>query len=279
MIFVGTSGWQYRDWAGRVYPRGLPSGRWLERYTGLFPTVELNASFYRLPSTNAFEAWRHRTPDGFVMAVKASRYLTHMRRLVDPRDPVALLWSRARHLGPRLGPVLFQLPPSFELDLDRLQGLLEVLPRGMRPAVEVRHRSWLDDRVFDLLDRHGAAFVLADRPGARVPSIVTGGWTYIRFHQGTRRSAGYRPDKLRRWADRIAAFPAGGVFVYFNNDPGAAAVRDAQTLNRLLCDRGCRVARPSTDAVTPVPVSAPRERTEGRARRHAEDRVSGPVLP
>ncbi len=258
MIRVGTSGWQYRDWASRVYPRGLATGRWLEHYADLFTTVELNASFYRLPTANAFEGWRRRTPEGFEMAVKASRYLTHIRRLGDPADPVRLFWSRAVCLGPRLGPVLFQLPPTFRLDLERLRGLLEVLPAGMRPAIEVRHRSWFDDRVFDLLDRHGAAFVLADRPGARIPTIVTGGWSYIRFHQGTQQSAGYRPAKLRRWADRIAGLSAGDVFAYFNNDPGAAAVRDARTLVRLLDDRGCRVARPSAEAQTPGAVSAVR---------------------
>ena len=251
MITVGTSGWQYRDWAGRVYPRGLSSERWLEHYATLFPTVELNASFYRLPTTKAFEAWRRRTPDGFLMAVKASRYLTHMRRLIDPAEPVELLWSRARLLGPRLGPVLFQLPPSFELDIERLRALLEALPSRMRPAVEFRHGSWFDDRVFDLLDRSGAAFVLADRPGARVPPVVTGGWSYIRFHQGTPLSAGYRTAKLRRWADRIASLGAKDAYVYFNNDPGGAAVRDAETLSRLVRARGCDVAHPAAvDATT-----------------------------
>jgi uncharacterized protein YecE (DUF72 family) len=241
---VGTSGWQYRDWASRVYPPGVPPARWLEHYSTMFSTVELNASFYRLPTTRAFEGWRVRTPDGFVMAVKASRYLTHIRRLNDPKGPLEFFWSRARALGSRLGPVLIQLPPSLEFDVERLTHLLAAIPDGMRAALEVRHPSWHDDRVFDQIDRRGVAFVLADRPDARVPPVVTGGWSYIRFHQGRREAADYAPAKLRRWADRIAVLPATETFVYFNNDRGGAAVRDALTLSRLLIDRGCRVPLP-----------------------------------
>ncbi len=245
MIFVGTSGWQYDSWRGRFYPPDLPKSRWLEFFVTRFPTVELNNSFYRLPSEAAFRGWRDRTPDGFVMAVKASRYLTHIRRLRDPKDPVDLFWSRARELGPRLGPVLIQLPPKFACDLERLEGLLKVLPKGMRPAVEFRDPSWEVKRVYDLLDANGAALVLADRPGARVPEVVTGGWSYIRFHQGQSGIADYTRDRLRRWADRIATMPASDVFVYFNNDPGGAAVRDAKALTKLLEARACRVSSPA----------------------------------
>jgi uncharacterized protein YecE (DUF72 family) len=207
--------------------------------------VELNNSFYRLPSDAAFRSWRDRTPDGFVMAVKASRYLTHLRRLREPKDPVELFWSRASNLGPRLGPVLIQLPPRFGVDLERLRGLLAVLPHAMRPAFEFRDPSWMVKQVYELLDASGAALVAADRPGARVPDVVTGGWSYVRFHQGRPSVPGYRRDKLRRWADRIAGLLATDVFVYFNNDPGGAAVRDAEALTGMLERRGCRVARPA----------------------------------
>jgi uncharacterized protein YecE (DUF72 family) len=244
MIHVGTSGWQYRDWRGRFYPERLPQSKWLEHYVTEFPTVELNNSFYRLPSEAAFDAWRERTPDGFVMAVKASRYLTHIRRLRDPKEPLELFWSGARRLGPRRGRVLSQLPPRFGLDLVRLADLLRVLPNGMRAAFEFRDASWMVKQVYELLDSAGAALVLADRPGARVDPVVTGGWSYVRFHQGRQDRPGYTRDKLRRWADGIAGLRARDVFVYFNNDPGAAAIRDAHVMTELLADRGCDVARP-----------------------------------
>jgi uncharacterized protein YecE (DUF72 family) len=242
VIRVGTSGWQYDDWRGVLYPRGLPKERWLEAFARRFATVEVNNSFYRLPSEETFARWREDTPEGFLMAVKASRFITHVRRLRDCRDPVRLLWSRARRLGPRLGPVLFQLPPGFRADPARLEDLLDVLPDGMRAAFEFRDRSWWTDDVLGMLDGRGCAVVLADRPGARVPGTVTGGWAYLRFHQGTERGPGYRREKLRRWAGRIVALDAAETFVYFNNDTGGAAVRDAETLRELLRERGAAVS-------------------------------------
>jgi uncharacterized protein YecE (DUF72 family) len=182
------------------------------------------------------------------MAVKASRYLTHIRRLREPKEPVELFWSRAQRLGPRLGPVLIQLPPTFGLDLVRLADLLQVLPHGMRAAFEFRDPTWMVKQVYELLDRAGAAVVLADRPGARIDPVVTGGWSYVRFHQGREDQPGYTRDKLRRWADRIAGLRARDVFVYFNNDPGAAAIRDAHAMAELLAERGCDVARPRPGA-------------------------------
>jgi uncharacterized protein YecE (DUF72 family) len=245
MIHVGTSGWQYRDWRGAFYPEGLSQRAWLGCYAATFPTVELNNSFYHLPSEAAFDAWRERTPDGFVFAVKASRYITHVRRLREPHDPVELFWSRARRLGPKLGPVLFQLPPRFALDLDRLRGVLAVLPDGLRAAFEFRDDSWMVGEVHDQLEAAGAALVLADRPRARVADVVTGGWSYVRFHQGRAAQPGYTRRKLRRWAHRIAALTADDVFVYFNNDAGAAAVRDALAMRELLARLGCAVALPA----------------------------------
>ncbi len=234
MIRVGTSGWQYDDWRGRFYPEDLPKRRWLGHFAARFPTVEVNNSFYRLPSTETFARWREETPEAFVMAVKASRFITHIRRLRDCREPVTLLWSRARELGSRLGPVLFQLPPHFGADVGLLQRFLRVLPQGMRAAFEFRDPSWETEEVHHALDRAGAALVLADRPGARVEGVVTGGWSYVRFHQGRWTAPDYTREKLRRWAARIDALPADEVFVYFNNDTGGAAVRDAMTLSALL---------------------------------------------
>lgn len=233
-VLVGTSGWQYDDWRGRFYPKDLPKTRWLEYFSRAFPTVEVNNTFYQLPKEETFIAWRDASADGFVVAIKASRYITHIRRLRECRDPVRLLWSRCRRLGKKLGPVLFQLPPNFKADVDLLRGFLRLLPQTMRAAFEFRHPSWESDETRRALDEAGCALVLADRPGARVPTVVTGGWSYIRFHQGTLVSPGYRRSKLRRWADRIAAMPAGETFVYFNNDTGGAAVQDARTLTELL---------------------------------------------
>ncbi len=234
---VGTSGWQYDDWRGRFYPEGLSKRRWLEHFSAHFPTVEVNNSFYRLPEAETFARWRAETKDRFLFAVKASRFITHIRRLRDCREPVELLWSRARALGPKLGPILFQLPPHFPADPSLLEGFVGALPADMRAAFEFRDPSWERDDAYAVLDRAGAALVLADSPGATVPDVVTGGWAYVRFHQGQRLAPGYRREKLRRWADRIARLSAAEVYAYFNNDTGGAAVRDALTLTELLAGR------------------------------------------
>ena len=233
-ISVGTSGWVYRDWRDRVYPAGLPQRAWLHHLSRRFATIEINASFYRLPSPETFEGWSRQVPDGFVFAVKMSRYLTHLRRLREPADPVERFWHAATRLGPALGPVLCQFPPNFSRDLSLLGEFLSVLPSGMRAAFEFRHPSWHDDDVWSALDRAGAATVIAHRPLARPPLSVTGGWSYLRFHQGSLLGPGYRHMTLARWARRIEELPADRTYVYFNNDPGGAAVRDAERLAALL---------------------------------------------
>ena len=244
MIRVGTSGWQYRDWRGRFYPEGLPQRRWLEHYATRFPTVEVNASFYHLPTAETFTHWRVATPPGFVIAPKMSRFVTHIRRLRGCEEPVGTFLERARHLEDKLGPVLVQLPPTLRADVPLLEDFVHLLQPETRWAIEFRHGSWRSDDVQRILDARGVALVLADRPGARVPEVVTGGWSYLRFHQGTREGPGYRREKLVRWADRIVGLPAGDVFAYFNNDAGAAAPRDAEILSRLLAERGGDVAMP-----------------------------------
>jgi uncharacterized protein YecE (DUF72 family) len=239
MLWVGTSGWHYRDWIGRFYPEDMEVSAWLRYYAERFSTVELNNSFYRLPERTTFESWARQAPEGFVMAVKASRYLTHIRRLREPDDAVARLWSAAEGLGSMLGPVLFQFPPSMGADVDRLRRLLEVLPGSMRAAFEFRHASWFTTEVYDALDRAGAALVWADAPGRRLGALpMTGKWAYVRFHRGRRTAPGYRRSKLARWADRLAGLDATDVFAYFNNDAEAAAVHDASLLGTLLEQRG-----------------------------------------
>jgi uncharacterized protein YecE (DUF72 family) len=246
-ILVGTSGWQYRDWRGRFYPRAVPQKGWLAYFSARFPIVEVNNTFYNLPKEETFVAWRDGSADGFLIGVKASRYITHIQRLREPREPVELLWSRCRLLGPKLGPVLFQLPPNFGVEVERLEALLGVLPEGMKAAFEFRHPSWETGEVQGILDRARCALVLADRPGARVPSVVTGGWSYVRFHQGNPDGPEYSRDKLRRWADKIAGLDAAEVFVFFNNDPGGAAIRDARSLTALLASRGADVRGPEPE--------------------------------
>ena len=233
-VRIGTSGWVYRDWKDHVYPPGLPQGRWLEHIADRFPTVELNASFYRLPPRRTFDGWRARVPASFLFAVKMSRYLTHIRRLRDPAEPIGRFWEAASGLGPALGPVLFQFPPGFGVEHELLRETLALLPTGMRAAFEFRDPSWETDDVLQALDAAGAAWVLADWPGTRVTPHVTGGWSYIRFHKGTSKTFGYPPAKLRGWAERIATLPSASTFCYFNNDPGGAAVRDAEALRALL---------------------------------------------
>jgi uncharacterized protein YecE (DUF72 family) len=249
-IWIGTSGWQYDSWRGRFYPKDLPKARWLEFYADRFPVVEVNNSFYRLPSEASFGRWRNSTPERFLIAPKMSRYVTHIRRLRDAGDSMALFWSRAVILGPKLGPLLFQLPPTFVADPERLRTFVKLIPREARAAFEFRHPSWETDEVRAILDASGAALVLADRPGWRVAPRVTGGWSYIRFHQGKPLGAAYPRSKLRRWADRIVGLPADDVYVFFNNDPGGAAIRDAGTMFELLEKRGARLARPGLASST-----------------------------
>ncbi len=229
-VWIGTSGWQYADWRGRFYPRGLPLGRWLEAYAAGFTTVESNNAFYRLPDRHVFEAWRDRTPDDFVMAVKVSRFLTHIRRLREPQEAVARFVDRTGGLGDKLGPVLLQLPPQMRRDDDRLAATLDAFPRTYRVAVEFRHDSWFAPDVRALLEERRAALCLADRKGPLTPVWRTADWTYLRFHEGR---ANPRPcygrTALDSWAQRLAGTWSleADVFVYFNNDPRGCAPRDA----------------------------------------------------
>jgi uncharacterized protein YecE (DUF72 family) len=236
-VLTGTSGWQYKDWRGVFYPPGCPQRLWLESYSARFPTVESNNAFYRLPSRETFADWGRRTPPGFVMAVKASRYLTHIKRLRDPEEPVHRLMEHAAGLGDRLGPVLLQLPPTLRADADALDACLRCFPAGTRVAVEPRHDSWWTDEVRAVLERRGAALCWADRRARPVtPLWRTADWGYVRFHEGIARPwPHYGRQALHTWVARIAdTWPASAdVHVYFNNDPGGAAVRDAQAFTRM----------------------------------------------
>jgi uncharacterized protein YecE (DUF72 family) len=257
-VLVGTSGWQYRDWRGVLYPPGVAQRGWLEYYAGHFRTVENNASFYRLPSGETFAGWRAKTPDGFVMAVKASRYLTHVRRLRDPAEPVERLLRAAAGLGDRLGPVLLQLPPNMPADAGALDETLREFARaghaqglwpgghGVRVAVEFRHQSWWVPQIRLLLERHGAALCWTDRLGRpTAPLWRTADWGYLRFHEGAAQPwPRYGAQALRGWAKRTAdTWPDGAdVFAYFNNDQGGAAPHDAASFATIVRRAGRQVS-------------------------------------
>jgi uncharacterized protein YecE (DUF72 family) len=242
-IRIGTSGFIYEHWRGRFYP---PSARGseLELYARTYDTVELNVTFYRMPPSSTFRSWAARVPDGFLFSVKASRYLTHVRRLKDPRPAVELLVERARELGNRLGPILIQLPPDLERDLDSLEATLDAFPAGIRLAVEPRHRSWFVEKVRDALTERNVALCVADRRGAITPLWRTADWVYLRFHAGraTPRSC-YATADLEVWAERLetgwGSNPTG--FAYFNNDGNGCALRDASRYARALERRGVAV--------------------------------------
>jgi uncharacterized protein YecE (DUF72 family) len=240
-VRIGCSGWNYASWRNDFYPPRLPASRWLEHYATVFDTVEVNSTFYRLAKRDAVARWVEQTPPGFLFAVKASRYLTHMKRLTDIErglqrfyDPIMPLVEAAR-----LGPVLWQLPASFHRDDERLAALLDAVaqyPPG-RHCVEFRHPSWFTEEVYELLRWHGAALVIGDRKGLDFqPRLIVGDWTFVRFHHGHRgRRGNYSPAELGEWAQRIREWARrADVYAYFNNDWEVFAPRNALALKRLL---------------------------------------------
>jgi uncharacterized protein YecE (DUF72 family) len=243
-IRIGTSGFIYEHWRRRFYPPPA-RGSELELYARTFDTVELNVTFYRMPPSSTFRSWAARVPEGFLFAVKASRYLTHVRRLKEPRASVELLVERASELGSHLGPILIQLPPDLELDLVALEETLDAFPAGIRLAVEPRHASWFVEDVRAALTERNVALCVADRRGPITPLWRTADWSYLRFHAGRAmpRSC-YSSRELETWADRLEAGwgPAATGFVYFNNDGNGCALRDASVYARALDRRGVELA-------------------------------------
>jgi len=233
VVRIGTSGWEYDHWRGTFYPRDLPKRRWLEHYAEHFDTVELNASFYRLPSAGTFGRWGTRVPSDFRFAVKASRYLTHVRRLREPQEPLDRLWSSARRLGDRLGPVLYQLPPRWRPNADRLAAFLAALPADGGQAIEFRDRRWYRPEILELLRAAGVALCLHDMSASAPEPVPLGPCVYVRFHGAGRRYGGRYPDEaIAAWAERIARWSVEGrsVWAYFNNDAEGHAVTDAVRL-------------------------------------------------
>jgi uncharacterized protein YecE (DUF72 family) len=236
---VGCSGWNYASWRhGVFYPERCPARLWLEYYARHFDTVEVNATFYRLPTVKAVQGWVDQTPEDFVFTVKMSRYVTHVKRLRELGPSLELFYSRIEPLvgSPKLGPVLWQLPPTFQRDDSRLAEALEQLPPG-RHAFEFRHPSWFAPEVMELLRAHGVALVIGDRPEVHSfqTDELTADWTFVRFHWGSRgRRGNYSESELRDWARRIRSWPVEEAFVYFNNDWEGFAPRNALRFRGLL---------------------------------------------
>jgi uncharacterized protein YecE (DUF72 family) len=235
-VRIGTSGWVYPHWRGLFYPEKLPQRQWLAFYSEIFDTVEINNSFYRLPSPDAFAAWREQATQGFLYAVKASRFLTHMKKLKDPRPPLELFLQRAARLGDHLGPVLYQLPPRWKVDLPRLESFLAELPKSRLHVIEFREQSWLIEQVFRLMERYGVVHCIHDLGTLQVPLRLTAAASYIRFHGGRSHSGAYEQSALEQWARRIQEWgrAAVSVYAYFNNDVGGHAVKDAAALKAML---------------------------------------------
>jgi uncharacterized protein YecE (DUF72 family) len=239
VIRIGCSGWNYQHWRNGVfYPPRLPPRRWLEFYARHFDTVEVNATFYRLPRESAVANWVRESPAGFLFAVKMSRYVTHIKRLRDLASSLELFYSRIRPLvgSTKLGPVLWQLPGTFRRDDERLAEALVALPPG-RHCFEFRHESWFVDEVYELLRTRNVALVIGDTPVRRFQAHeLTADWTFIRFHQGTRgRRSNYSERELEEWAQRIEGWAANAeVYAYFNNDREGFAVRNGRWLRRRL---------------------------------------------
>lgn len=236
-FYIGTSGWHYDDWEGLFYPEKLPKTRWLEFYATQFTTVELNNSFYRLPTETAFQKWHNNTPSNFVFSVKASRFITHIKRLKDAGDALEKFITRVRGLGEKLGPILFQLHPKMQRDDERLEAFLRQLPNSGKYVVEFRHSSWLVPDVYEILRRHGAGFCVFDMPGLKSPVLATADFAYIRFHGPEKLYSGSYPDNLLKdWANNIKELSkcCNAVYAYFNNDVGGHAVENARTLRRYL---------------------------------------------
>src|SRR3954469_21972663 len=200
---IGCSGWQYRHWRGDFYPADVPATKWFEHYASVFDTVEINNSFYRLPERATFASWARRVPPAFEFAVKASRFLTHMKKLKDPEEPLDRLFSRMRALGAHLGPVLYQLPPGWRVDHDRFRAFLGALPRGaIRHTVEFREPTWYDEEIRQMLRRYRVALCLHDMPGSATGRDQLGPFVYVRFHGATAKYGGaYTETALRGWAD------------------------------------------------------------------------------
>ena len=236
-IRVGTSGWYYSHWAGRFYPDGLAKDKWLAHYAQHFDTVEINNTFYHLPKAKTFENWHDKAPQGFVFTLKANRYITHIRRLAAAEEPVERFFAGAALLQEKLGPVLYQLPPNFQKDLELLADFMKLTRKRTQAFFEFRHKSWYSQDTYDLLDEYGFGFCVHDLGGVATPRVIAAEKIYLRLHgPGSACSGNYPQSALADWAAWIEAHAkkVTHVYAYFNNDINAYAVENAKTLRQLL---------------------------------------------
>ena len=235
---IGCSGWSYKDWRGPVYPEGAPARTWFGFYAEHFDTVELNNTFYQLPNESTFDNWRDATPADFLYAVKGSRFITHMIKLKDAQRGLMNFLPRAQRLESKLGPILWQLPPAWKVNAERLEEFLSILPRDIRYTFELRNETWMTDAVYEILRKYDAAFCIYELAGYRSPIEITADWTYIRLHGPThfKYQGSYSDAQLAEWAERIKGWSRKmkAIYVYFDNDDSAYAVDNALTLKKML---------------------------------------------
>lgn len=236
-IHIGTSGWHYKHWRGTFYPEKLPPREYINYYLKYFQSVEINNSFYKLPSEATFRSWKESVPEDFVFAVKANRFITHMKKLKEPEQPIARFMQAVDFLEERLGPILFQLPPFWKLNLERLQDFLLTLPKAYRYALELRNASWYDERVYSLLEEHGIAFCIYELESHLSPLLVTTDFVYVRLHgPGKKYQGSYSEEALQAWNFQIREWKAEGkdVYFYFDNDQLGYAAHNARRLQELV---------------------------------------------
>ncbi len=239
MARIGTSGWHYAHWRGPYYPPSVPPRAMLDYYARDLDTVEINNSFYRLPPSGTFEGWKKSTPPGFCFAVKASRYLTHQKKLLDPSPALKRLLGAAVHLGSKLGPILFQLPPHWRCNIERLSDFLRTLPPSHRYSLECRNATWHTGEVYRLLEQHNVAFCLFELGGCMTPIEVTADFVYVRLHgPGNKYQGDYPTATLKAWCRRIRQWTRcdKDVYVYFDNDQAGYAIKNAKTLRAMVDD-------------------------------------------
>lgn len=235
--YVGTSGWNYKHWEGNFYPEGMRPKDWLKFYSEKLLTVEINNSFYRLPDIKTFKSWEKNTPEKFIFSVKGSRYITHMKKLKDPEQSSRKLFSGIKHLKKKLGPILFQLPPHWKFNKERLLKFLKSLPGEYRYTFEFREKSWWNEEVFELLNQHNAAFCIYELAGTLAPKEITADFVYIRLHgPGDKYQGDYSRKELSFWAGSILLWQEKDkdVFIYFDNDDSGYAVKNALELQDML---------------------------------------------
>jgi len=236
-LYVGTSGWNYKHWKGKFYPEGLKQKEWLKFYSEHLQTIEINNSFYRLPDIATFKTWREAAPEKFIFAVKGSRYITHMKKLKDPEQSSRKLLTHIKYLKEKLGPVLFQLPPYWKFNKERLEKFLKSLPGKYRYTFEFREKTWWNDDTFGLLTDHNAAFCIYELAGTLTPKEITADFVYLRLHgPGDRYQGDYSRNELAGWAGDISEWQKQNkdVYIYFDNDDSGYAVKNALELKEMM---------------------------------------------